>query len=64
MCHWDNRAFTIAELKRIATIPDNYIILGKNYQERAEGLGRLVPPKMMEAIASTIKTGILDKANG
>jgi len=64
VCHWDNRKFTISELKRIATIPDDYIILGKDYKERAEGLGRLVPPKMMEAIARNIKTNILDKING
>lgn len=61
VCHWDNRKFTIPELKRIATIPDDYIILGSNYNEKAEGLGRLVPPKMMEAIARNIKVKILDK---
>lgn len=61
VCHWDNRKFTIKELKRIATIPDNYIIIGNNYNEKAEGLGRLVPPKMMEAIAKNIKVNILDK---
>lgn len=61
VCHWDNRKFTIKELKRIATIPDDYIILGSNYNEKAEGLGRLVPPKMMEAIARNIKENILDK---
>lgn len=61
VCHWDNRKFTIKELKRIATIPDDYIILGNNYNEKAEGFGRLVPPKMMEAIARNIKENILDK---
>jgi DNA (cytosine-5)-methyltransferase 1 len=61
VCHWDNRKFTIPELKRIASFPDDYIILGKNYNEKAEGLGRCVPPKMMEAIARNIKVNILDK---
>lgn len=61
VCHWDNRKFTINELKRIATIPDDYIIIGNNYNEKAEGLGRLVPPKMMESIANNIKINILDK---
>lgn len=61
VCHWDNRKFTIPELKRIATIPDNYIIIGSNYNEKAEGLGRLVPPKMIEAIAKNIVNKILSK---
>jgi len=59
--HWDNRKFTISELKRIASFPDDYIIIGNNYNEKAEGLGRCVPPKMMEAIARNIKINILDK---
>lgn len=61
VCHWDNRKFTIPELKRIASFPDNYIIIGNNYNEKAEGLGRCVPPKMMEAIAKNVKNNILDK---
>lgn len=60
ICHWDNRKFTVREAKRIQTIPDDYILLG-NYREQIESIGRSVPPKMMEAIARTIKTEILDK---
>lgn len=59
VCHWDNRAFTIAELKRISSYPDNYK-LSDNYSEAAEGIGRSVPPKLMEAIALNVKERILN----
>lgn len=58
--HWDNRLLTIPEMKRICSFPDSYQLVGKSQRDRAEGLGRAVPPKMMEAIATTIKTEILD----
>lgn len=61
ICHWDNRKFTVNECKAIASFPQSYKLIGKSYQEKVEGLGRAVPPKMMEAIARTIKTEILDK---
>lgn len=63
ICHWDNRKFTIPELKAIGSFPQSWKCVGKNYQEKAEGIGRAVPPKMMEAIARTIKTEILEKIN-
>lgn len=63
ICHWDNRKFTIPELKRIGSFPDSWQCIGKNYREKAEGIGRAVPPKMMEAIARTIKSEILEKIN-
>jgi DNA (cytosine-5)-methyltransferase 1 len=59
-CHWDNRKFTIPELKAIQSFPQGYMLTG-SYKEQAEGLGRAVPPLMMKAIAETIKTQILDK---
>lgn len=52
-CHWDNRSFTIAELKRIFSVPDDYILTG-NYPKQAERLGRMVAPFMMRAVASNI----------
>jgi DNA (cytosine-5)-methyltransferase 1 len=48
--HWDNRAFTIKELKRICSFPDDFKIQGR-YRDRYEGFGRAVPPKMMYALA-------------
>lgn len=61
ICHWDNRKFTVNECKAIASVPQSYNLIGKSYQEKVEGLGRCVPPKMMEAIARTVAKEILDK---
>lgn len=58
--HWENRAFTISELKRITSIPDDYIFTG-TYQQQAERMGRMVPPLMMKAIAENIYINILSK---
>lgn len=58
--HWDNRAFTVAELKRIMSIPDDYILTG-TYQQKVERLGRMVAPFMMKAISENlIKIGVFD----
>lgn len=51
--HWDNRAFTVAEVKRIMSIPDDYILTG-TYKQQVERLGRMVPPLMMKAVADQI----------
>lgn len=47
------RKFTLAELRRICSFPDDYILTG-TYEQRWERLGRSVPPVMMAAIASTL----------
>jgi len=52
-CHWDNRAFTISEIKRIMSVPDDYVLTGK-YQQQVERLGRMVAPLMMKAVAENI----------
>lgn len=51
--HWDNRAFTIGELKRIMSVPDDYILLG-NYAKQAERLGRMVTPLVSKAILENL----------
>jgi DNA (cytosine-5)-methyltransferase 1 len=56
----EKRKFAIAELKRICAFPDDFILTG-SYAQQWERLGNSVPPVMMCHIASTIKTGILDK---
>jgi DNA (cytosine-5)-methyltransferase 1 len=55
-----DRKFTIAETKRIASIPDDFILTG-NYDQQAERLGRMVPPIMMKNISATIQKEVLDK---
>lgn len=61
ICHWDNRKFTINECKAIAGFPQSFKLIGKNYKEKCEGLGRCVPPLVMKAIALHIKENILTK---
>lgn len=55
-----DRKFTIAELRRITSIPDDFILTG-TYQQQWERLGRMVPPVMMSHIAKTVQTEVLDK---
>lgn len=56
----DMRRFSIAELKRICSFPDDFILTG-TYAQQWERLGRAVPPVMMSYIARTVKEGVLDK---
>jgi len=56
------RKFTIAEVKKICSFPDDFILKG-SYSQQWERLGNAVPPVMMFYIAKTIQTKILDKVN-
>ncbi|MFZ4414923.1 MAG: DNA cytosine methyltransferase [Bacteroidales bacterium] len=57
--HWDNRAFTVDEVKRIMSIPDDYILTGK-YQKKVERLGRMVAPFMMRSVCENLlKIGVI-----
>lgn len=58
-CHpTEDRKFTINELKRITSIPDDFILTG-NYEQQWERLGRMVPPIMMMHIAKSVEREIL-----
>lgn len=57
--HWNNRKFTATECKRIATLPDDFILTGTLAQQ-IEACGRCVPPQLMKRIAEAIKP-IVDK---
>jgi len=60
-CHWDNRRFTVSEVKRIMSVPDDYILTG-DYRKQVERLGRMVAPHMMKAIAENLVTlGVFDE---
>jgi DNA (cytosine-5)-methyltransferase 1 len=50
----------LGELKRIMSLPDDFILTGK-WNQRAERIGRMVPPLMMKAIADSIYEKVLDK---
>ena len=59
--HWSEpRLLYTDELKAIQSFPPSYILEGERAR-RIEGIGRSVPPKMMEAIARCIADNILDK---
>ena len=60
--HWDNRAFTVAELKRVMSLPDDYILTG-SYAQQVERIGRMVAPFMMKAVAENIYQEVLKNAN-
>ena len=55
-----DRPFTVAELKRIFSVPDDFVLTG-DYPKQWERLGRMVPPVMMMNISKTVKEEILDK---
>ncbi|MEW6210540.1 MAG: DNA cytosine methyltransferase, partial [Acidobacteriota bacterium] len=50
---WENRPFTIAELKRLQTIPDDYEILGGR-QAVIEQIGNSVPPQIGRMLALSL----------
>jgi DNA (cytosine-5)-methyltransferase 1 len=57
--HWNNRRFTVSELKRLQTFPDNYQIAG-GQQVAIQQIGNAVPPQ----IARILALSILDQVFG
>ena len=53
-----NRKLTIKEMKRIMSLPDDYRLTG-SFDQQAERIGRMVAPKMMSALATSIYENIL-----
>lgn len=51
--HWNNRRFTLAELKRLQTIPDCYEVIGVQGPVRQQ-IGNAVPPQMARILGLTI----------
>ncbi|WP_414565238.1 MULTISPECIES: DNA cytosine methyltransferase [unclassified Anabaena] len=56
---WENRRFSIPELKRLQTIPDDYEIVG-NRQVVIEQIGNSVPPQLGRILALSILDQIID----
>lgn len=52
------RKFSIAELKRLSSFPDDFILTG-SYEQQWERVGRAVPPLMMKAVAESVRDEIL-----
>jgi len=58
----ENRKFTIKELKRIMSLPEDFILTG-TFDQQAERIGRMVAPKMMAALAGSIYENVLKPYN-
>lgn len=54
----DKRKFSLSELRSFSSFPDDFILTG-NYTQRAERIGRSVPPFMSRAIGEIIRDEIL-----
>lgn len=60
LCHpIEIRRLTISEIKRLASFPDDFSFIG-NYRDKWTRIGNSVPPLFMQAIASHIRTTLLD----
>jgi len=57
-----NRKFNIPELMRVMGLPDNYKLTG-SFDQKAERIGRMVAPKMMAAIASSVYEKVIKVYN-
>ena len=51
--HWENRRLRVAELKRLMTFPDEFVVLGSRREQQLQ-LGNAVPPKLAEAVARSV----------
>lgn len=57
--HWENRKFSIDELKRLQTFPDNYQISGSNRLIEKQ-IGNSVPPQFARLLAISVRDQIFD----
>lgn len=57
------RKLTIAEVKRICSFPDDYVLTG-SYAQQWERLGNSVPPVMMFHLATAIRDRVFGKSDG
>jgi len=58
--HWNEpRKLTLGELKRIMSLPDDYKLTG-TWNQKAERIGRMVPPLMMKSVASSVYERVLN----
>lgn len=55
-------SFTIPEIRRICSFPDDFVLLG-TFKQQWERMGRAVPPVMMAHIAATIRDEILARVS-
>lgn len=58
--HWDSRTFTLEELKRLQTFPDDYQMNG-NRQKVIHQLGNSVPPQLARILALSIAQQVFNR---
>ncbi|MGI8460596.1 MAG: DNA cytosine methyltransferase [Solirubrobacterales bacterium] len=52
--HWDDRRLRVAEVKRLMTFPDEFVVCGSRREQQVQ-LGNAVPPKLGEVVAGAIR---------
>lgn len=57
---WENRPFSILEIKRLQTFPDDYLLNG-NRQIAVHQLGNSVPPQLARVLALTIREQVFGR---
>ena len=63
VCHFiAKRRLTIREIKRIMTLPDDFIVTG-SMSQKIERCGRMVPSLMMKAIAESVYKNVIEPYN-
>lgn len=62
--HWESRRLRVAELKRLMTFPDEYIVCGSRREQQLQ-LGNAVPPLLAKTVAARVaeELGRLGAAN-
>ena len=59
VCHFiAKRRLTISEIKRIMSLPDDFIVTG-SMSQKIERCGRMVPSLMMKAIAESVYENVI-----
>jgi DNA (cytosine-5)-methyltransferase 1 len=56
--HWDNRRLRVAELKRLMTFPDDFVVTG-NRREQQLQLGNAVPPMLGRVVAEALAAELM-----
>lgn len=51
----ENRRFTVREIARIQSFPDDFIFMGKSIASKYKQIGNAVPPNLAYAVATAIK---------
>lgn len=51
--HWESRRLRVAELKRLMTFPDDFVVLGSRREQQLQ-LGNAVPPALARVVAEAL----------